>query len=500
MNRRWLGVHLPAFRLERCGYGAGDSAVLIGFERNAMRVLASTPAARDLGIRLGMSVSEARSLEPGIEVEVHDPAGELTDRGALVKAFERISDVVQAAGPQDLLLEVAQTVRVHEGEPGLLRASRELAATLGHVVQLAIADEPRVALALARRHRERVVPSGGQRVALADLPVASIGRSAELVGSLQALGITTLGQLAALDVASVAGRFGAEGVALHRLANGEIGREEGPTTDWIAPELPSVSTELAGATTTLQLHFVLPGLLTQLSRALAERDLAAVQLRCVLELDNGSLGGFGVRVGRPTRDPDTLGHLLRNRLETVRIEAPVESWRIEVQEAVPAQGWQPGLTERAEAREPLPDLLARLTDALGEEAVFSAEPVDSWCPERAWRAVPFALHPSLRRPPVPSDDVVDRQERWERLQTPPRPSQVLSRPELIEVMGEPPARVRLPSGWARVEARRGPEALSGHWWDPESVWSRRYWAVELAGGRAAWIFESEQHWWLHGWF
>lgn len=500
MSRRWLAVHLPAFRLERCGYEASEVGVLIGFSRNAMRVLAATPAAREVGLHEGMTVSEARSVEPAVVVEVFDPAGELTDRSALVRAYERISDTVQAAGPQDLLLEVGGTLKAHGGETALLDRARELGQLLGHTVQLAITDHPQVSLALARRHVRCTVRPGGLREALVDLPIAALCTDSGLLDAFRALGLLTLGQLARLEVASVAGRFGAVGVSLHRLASGEVGQADRPDRSWTEDELPSVETHLAGATTTLQLHFVLPGLLAQLAAGLADRDLAAVQLRCVLELDDGSLTGFGVRVGRPTRDVDTLGQLLRNRLETVRLVAPVELWRIEVQEAVPARGWQPGLTERAEAREPLPDLLARLTDALGEEAVFGVEPVDDWCPERAWKPVPFALRPSLRRPAPPSEDVVERQERWETALLAPRPAQVLEQAVLIEVVGEPPQRVRLPTGWLQVESAQGPEAISGRWWDPETAWERVYWAVELRGGRAAWIYRSEHHWWLHGWF
>ncbi|MCA9569819.1 MAG: hypothetical protein KC656_18370, partial [Myxococcales bacterium] len=351
-----------------------------------------------------------------------------------------------------------------------------------------------------RRPGNPIVPVGGMREALAMLPVHALDPPEGLLASLRALGIRTLGELAALDAASVAGRFGADGVRLHRLACGGRPPRDEAEVAWVEDELPGVSTPLAGATTTLQLHFVLPGLLQQLARALSDLGLAAVQLRCTLELDDGTFAGFGVRVGRPTRDVATLEHLVRTRLATVKLEAPVEAWRIEVQEAVPSAGWQPGLTDRTEAREPLPDVLARLIDALGEEAVFSAEPVDAWCPERAWRPVPFALRPPLRRPPPAPDDVVDRQERWDHALTWARPASLLESPVLIEVQGSPPARLRLPTGWLAVETATGPEVLSGSWWQPEAAWDREYWVVRLTGGRTAWIYAAEHHWWLHGWF
>lgn len=499
---RFLALHLPAFRLERCGYDAEEPAILIGFERNAMRVQALTPAAVELGLRPGMTVSEARSVEPDLLVDVFDPEAEATDRGELLRALERLSDHIQPLGEQDFVIEISTTARVHGGEEGMSSKAVELVEGLGHRIQWAITDDPLAALALARLHETAHVPAGRMADALAGLPVRSLRTSNALCEALRAIGVETLGQLAGLDRASVAGRFGDEGLRLYRLASGRQALLEEGTLAWVADDLPVVQTPLAGATTTLQLHFVLPGLLSQLSRALADKDLAAVQLRGVLLLETGGFVGFGVRVGRPTRDVRTLEHLIRCRLATLSLEAPVEEWRIEVREAVPDRGWQPGLTERAEASEPLPDVLARLQDALGEQAVFCAEPVERWCPEKAWRPVPVPLRPPLRRPPKLSDDVVDRQERWETTLRWPRPTQLLEKPRRIEVDFEHrrPVRVRLPEGWRAVERADGPERLSGEWWDPDGVWERTYWVVELPGARNAWIFMSDGHCWLHGWF
>lgn len=501
-DARYLAVHLPAFRLERCGYEATDCAVLIGFERNAMRVLALTPAAREQGIHLGMSVSEARSVDPELLVELHDPVGEAADRSELLRAFERLSDQIQALGPQDLVLEISRTTRALGGENNVVDKARGLAHILGHRIGAAVTDDPLAAVALARLGRTTLVPPGEMAQALGPLPVQTLGATDALVDSLRALGIERLADFADLEVASVTGRFGHEGLRLHRLANGHPARLEEGAIAWMADDLPRVSSPLAGATTTLQLQFVLPGLLAQLSEALADRDLAAVQLRCVLILESGNPVGFGVRVGRPTREVRTLEHLVRTRLATVRIEAPVEEWRIEVREAVTAHGWQPGLTDRAEAKEPLPDVLARLADALGDDAVFAAEPVDVWCPERAWKPVPFPLNPPLRRPAQRSADVVDRQEVWEHELRWARPTQLLSKPQLIEVreLESKPNSVRLPRGWLGVVRTEGPEVLSGEWWSPERTWERSYWVLELQGGITAWVYLSEQHWWLHGWF
>lgn len=496
---RFLALHLPAFRLERCGYGADEVAALIAEERNAMRLVALTPAAREQGLARGMTVSQARSLVPTLPMELLEPDAEAHDRGEMLRAFERLSDQLQPLGPQDLVLEIARSTRAHGGELAVLEKAHSIAELLGHHLQAAISDDPIGALALARRSAG-IVPAGHMAEALAPLPTADLA-SPQLVQTLRTLGIVDLGAFARLDPASVAGRYGPEGLRVHRIARGQRTPVAEGTLAWAPERLPIVRTPLAGATTSLQIQFVLPGILGQLAEALASKDLAVVQLRCGLHLERGNPVTFGVRVGRPTRDPRTLERLLRARLATVQVGAPVEELSLEVREAVPEQGWQPGLTDRSERGEPLPDVLARLLDALGPDAVFAAEPVDTWSPERAWQPTPFQLMPPVRHPLPPPDDPVALQERWEDGLRWARPTQLLERPEVIEVHleGRVPTAVLLPRGWQRIERVEGPEELSGDWWNPQLAWQRSYWVAHLRD-RRAWIFQAEELWYLHGWF
>jgi protein ImuB len=504
MPDRWLAVHLPAFRLERCGFDAVEVVALIAEERSAMRLASLTPAAEDAGLRPGMSVSEARALVPGVRFELFDPTEEARDRGELLRALEALSDRVEVLDESSFAAEITRTAQALGGEAEVGRRAAELAEQCGHRASVVVADDPWAALALARSQREarRVVPAGALAAALTGLPPVALGASAALDGALAAIGIRALGAFAALDPASVAGRFGPEGVRLHRLARGEPSGTPDAALSWADADLPRVEAALAGATSTLQVHFALPGLLARLCELLADRDLAAVRLRASLALEQGNPRVFGVRVGRPTRDARTLDRLVRNRLEALGpLGAPVEALILEVAEAVPETGWQPGLTDRAESAEPLPDVLARLVDGLGPAAVFAAEPVEVWRPEAAWRRVPFPWAPKVRRPPPPSDDPVLLQERWECALRAARPCQLQVRPLPVDVREGPdgPVALLLDGTWLTVADRHGPESLSGEWWRPELAWERTYWVVRVED-RVAWIYASEHRWFLHGWF
>src|SRR5581483_4838955 len=67
-----------------------------------------------------------------------------------------------------------------------------------------------------------VVPAGGTPAFLAPFPVAILDRP-DLTELLHRLGIRSLGDFAALPEPHVLGRFGADGVACHRVAGGRHG-------------------------------------------------------------------------------------------------------------------------------------------------------------------------------------------------------------------------------------------------------------------------------------
>ena len=501
---------LPQFRLERCGYDLTDLAGLIAEEKSAMRLQALTRAAAEEGLRPFMTATEARALVPEIELIEVDAEGEARDRRALVRAFDPLSDRVRAPWPDALLLDVTATARHFGGEEGIVDAARSLAARLGHLARVTLADDPTAARALARCGIEGVIPRGGAAEVLAELPVRVLEASQALLEGLRAVGVSTIGAFAALSRSAVATRFGEEGARLHTVAQGGV---VPGLVDWAEPDSAErrVRVAMGGATSTLQLHFVLPGLLSQLSQRLGSRGEAVVRLRIAMHLEPTRgvppVVAVTLRVGRPTRSPRILEPLVRVRLEGVRIEAPVEELVLEAVEVAPEQGWQPGLTDRTEATEPLPDLLARLDDHLGPDALCGVEPVDVWRPEAAWRPAPWppARLWSQRRA-LPDDDPVAIQCAHEQQGPLPRPSLLLPEPQPVEAQvdgGGLPTRLRLEHGWVWVRRAEGPERLRSDWWGDEH-WARDYWVVEIDDGRGArllWVFVTpEQRWSVHGFF
>lgn len=503
---RVMVLSLPAFRLERCGYEADAVAGLIAEEKSAMRLQAVTPAAQALGLRPFQTATAARALVPEVELVPWEEAEEARDRQALVRACAELSDRVRAPWPDGLVMDVTSTARHFGGEAGVLGRALELMASLGHQARGVVADDATAARALSVWSAGGVVPPGEGAQALATLPLHALEPSDGVREALRAVGVVTVGALAALTASSVATRFGEEGALLHAVARG--GCAPG-LVDWAEPESAErrVRVAMGGATSTLQLHFVLPGLLSQLSQRLGRRGEAVVRLRVAMHLEPTKgvppVVAVSVRVGRPTRSPRALEPLVRMRLEGVQLQAPVDELVLEAVEVAAEQGWQPGLTDRTEATEPLPDLLARLADHLGDDALFGASLADAWRPETSWRPVPWPptrLVARATRKRLP-DDPVELQQHHERIDELPRPSLLLAKPTPLEVRvhDEAPCSVRTERGWQQVQRRVGPERLRSEWWS-DDYWSRDYWVV-CVDGIAQWLFVTpEGHWFLHGLF
>jgi hypothetical protein len=156
---------------------------------------------------------------------------ELLEEGARGEEARRFARVVARAGelcpwvhPVRLgvcALPARGPARFFGGEEAVVA---RLARTVGEEAKLGVADGLFAAMLAARA--ELIVPAGGTAGFLAPWSVATLARP-DLAVTLQRLGITTLGQLAALPAANISDRFGADAAACHAVARGESGELAG---------------------------------------------------------------------------------------------------------------------------------------------------------------------------------------------------------------------------------------------------------------------------------
>jgi hypothetical protein len=150
------------------------------------------------------------------------PAGEEARRFA--RALARAGELCPWVHPVRLgvgALPARGPARFFGGEEAVVS---RLAETVGEEAKIGVADGLFAAVLAARA--ELIVPAGGTADFLAPWSVATLARP-DLAVTLQRLGVTTLGQLAALPAASISDRFGADAAACHAVARGESGELAG---------------------------------------------------------------------------------------------------------------------------------------------------------------------------------------------------------------------------------------------------------------------------------
>jgi protein ImuB len=480
-----------------------------------MRVLALTSGARRAGIRMGMTISEARALVPGAEVEIWNAGEEQADLDDLSQQLLSISPFVAPLVPDAVAAELRPLDGPTDTELHLLRKVRARLSELGHACRVVVAEDLRGARMLAAWGRtDRIVLPGQLVGALAELPIEALDPNEGLYVLLRELGLYTVGAFASLPAAS-ATRLGAEGAKLCAVAGGLLFRpdfspREEPEPFALREELPEPVDSVNA------LLFVAHRLLLDLLVSLEERGRGLTRLELALELENGLLIRLSFRLGRPSRNAPLLSRLLRHRLDGVNVEAPITALRLAALEHAAFDGSQEGVFQGPQGQGSLAELVATLRDGLGDRALFTPVLRDVWRPEGSWAAGPVEMAPALRvvAEPVQAGDLVSESEvavgspddpaepheAWWREVGLARPPILLAeaRPVEVQPVEGPPRRICLDGRWSEVVGSDGREVLCGEWW--AGGFDRTYARLVLADGRAAWVYRELGSSFLHGWF
>jgi nucleotidyltransferase/DNA polymerase involved in DNA repair len=199
--------------------------ILGGLPRERGQVREANIAAQQHGVRPGMTLSQARHQCPdGLFLQPDLPLYDAV--------WERMCGALQAFTPLVEPLEMGQAVCDLEGCGGLWGDDLTAARSVQGLMREQTGITPWIGIASNRITAQlaslsvgsegiTVIGQGQEAAFLADLPITSLPDvDARLALTFQVLGLRTLGDLAALPVASVKQRFGARGEHLHRLASG----------------------------------------------------------------------------------------------------------------------------------------------------------------------------------------------------------------------------------------------------------------------------------------
>nr|WP_170066003.1 DNA polymerase Y family protein [Novosphingobium guangzhouense] len=472
---------------------------LIGKLGRRDEIVAACPAARALGIHVGMAATHARALVSDLDFRVAEPEADaaLLDRLALF-GIRRWSPVVAVSPPDGIWLDLTGAAHLHGGEARFCQRLHAFCRRAGFTARLAIAETPGAAHALARYGREDIViiPHGGVLKALSPLPVAALRLEGGALAAARKFGFETIADLLPVARGPLARRLGLATIGRLDQALGGKAEPITPREDVVIPAVERRLLEPIG--TAEAIAQVMHDLLKDLAEVLQRRGLGARSLRlCALRIDGGEQV-VAIGTSRPTREVPHLLRLLKLRIERIDPGMGLEQFRLLAPHTEPLDAENLGaiLAGESTVRDP-----ARLVDVvagrIGPGAVFRIAPVESYVPERAVRLI----------------SPIETTGSWPAWQ---RPVRLFTRPEpLRRVMAllpdQPPRRFEWRGRSYTVVAGDGPERIHGEWWRRNAeVWAvRDYYRVEDETGGRYWVFRrgdgvagetGDLSWWMHGVF
>lgn len=370
---------------------------------------------------------------------------------------------------------------------------RDCAESFGVPLRIAAGANAFCAYAAMWMGEGSTIPPGREAALLAPLPLDILGASLALdpntLGRLQALGITTLGELAALPYGPFVRRFGRQAARWHACARGIDRRSFTPRPHAMAIEAATFGE--GRVEDEAQVFFALKILLARVAATLERAGKRCGGLQLDVEIEDGATVAFNVQLAVPSAQERVLLDLLRAKLEGATFTAPIVGLRVRAVRL--ENGGEALALFGAEDLDPqaVAVTLARLEAALGEPArrarVRNAHPL-----EERFRYEPFVF--TRYDPRALADCSAD--------EVPPTSeTQLVPQLRLLDVreidvriargepasLGNPPRAVRRCAGPWRVQECSLSEPIARDEYD-----------VLLDDGEVARIYHQGAHWYLRG--
>jgi protein ImuB len=532
--------------------------VLVRTIANRQDVVAVSDEAHRHGIRVGMTLAQARALHAQVEPLEHEPNRDAVALEALARWMMRFSPVValpplppgegrgegprrsvrtnsqkpqstlssasaltltlsrRERGQDGLFLDLTGCEQVFHGLENLLD---QISKALHHFrlrAHLAVAPTPGAAWAIAFARARQAGPSGpglcptiepsSIACALENLPPIALRISPEIAQSLHHLGIETIGQLMKLPRDTLPARFGDDLLLRLDQALGHVPEPLVPL-EHLSPI--EARMDFDGAVDSLEaIWIVFKRLITQIVPELLRRGHGARELTVEFFRPYAVTLQKTIQLSRPSRDPSNLFNLLRCAMETLQTDVGFLGIKLTVSRSQRIADEQIQLLEHEEfiAESELDHLIERLRIRLGEKVIAQPQLLESYVPERAYSCHGL-LARAKSRARVSADNSPWRAESACHVPT-IRPLHLLTNPEQIGVIVTPshdrdgrPVSFTWRGQVRRIVHSAGPERIAGQWWRGHYK-TRDYFDIESPDGRRLWIFRVMEtgRWFVHGEF
>jgi protein ImuB len=433
------------------------------------RIIDCNPAALSGGIKPGMPVTAALGILDDLQIVERDRAAEQRALRRLAAWCYQYSSQVCIPGDRPgLFLEAGASQRLF-GCPADLgaRMERQL-VRLGYHAVTGSAPTPEAAWLAAPEGLH--IPGGGViRRQLGPLPLERLYLDPPRIAAMERMGFRQLRDLLRLPRKALTRRFGP---ALPDYLDRLLGVRADPRALFQLPETFGSRLELPAEIHASQaLQFPLRRLLEELCGVLRGGDNAVQTLGITLGHEDADDSRLELNLQSPTQDPARLMTVLRERLERLRLPAPVRDINLHAPRLLKFSAGQHTLFRDtpAERQQDIEQLAERLQARLGRDAVAGLAGVEDHRPEYSWR---------IRA-----------------LDEPPHCTALAHRPAWLLPQ---PRRCAIEN----YEILAGPERIESGWWDGRDC-RRDYFIVRDIHGSMLWAYREykpRRGWYLHGIF
>ena len=476
--------------------------------KNAQRLTAIDGNAQKRGIRSGETVSDARARVLELEIFPADVEADQALLAGIADWCDRYTPLVALDGLDGLMLDISGCSHLFGGEVAMtddlsIRLKRQ-----GFAVQVAVADTPGAAWAVARYGGGGIIASDKQQQAIENLPVAALNLDENLVDEISRVGLQQIRDIIARPRAPLVNRFGVE--LLNRLDQALGDERIGISPRLVAPICVAEHRFSEPIAYEKDIKHSILSLAKTLAKQLEGRGEGARALELVLFRVDGTVSRLIVGTSRPVREPNHFVRLFAEKLTALGDEFDagfgfdlIRLSAIEAQQLAPVQV---DMTGQVGTEEELACLIDRLSTRLGVARVARFLPHETHLPERRSSEVPAAL-------------VKENELYWSGESRPgtnqplERPVRLFEHPEPVETIASvpegPPLRFRWRKALYEVDRVEGPERIASEWWHTDqNIPTRDYYRVEDQRGFRFWIFREglydqeveSPRWFMHGIF
>jgi protein ImuB len=441
-------------------------AAVVTEEKPLGRITEANRAARAAGVQPGMRYASALSVCPELRAGVVQPEERQSLRETVVGRLRAFTPEIEPSISDNALfwVDAGGLNRLYPSLAKWAGAMQNSLETDGLVCSVAVGFTRFGTYAAAKRKRTITIfeHEDQEEAAAMRSPVGVLPLEHDLLLRLHQLGLYTIRDFVRFSPGALRRRFGREVESLQRFARGESSlpvqgeSEHDPLRREMRLLYPEADAEPL-------LNHQLTLLRSLIETVFGRRQLITeITLELYPELWPGKMEpGIveRIRTARPTLDAQRIERLVKLRLESVELPAPIIRLAVEVG-TVPTERGQADLFSGSNRRDPHAALsaIADICAEFGNDAVQVAQLEDAHLPEEmfSWQRVDSLMVP------LPKVD---------------------SGSALIRRM------LRVPASARRVDLSHGcysgPYEISGGWWNTR--FNRRYYYAEK-NGRMSWIY------------